>query len=869
MKNFYRRSLLVLASLPIVASFFAASASAQWVNVAPKLIAGANVFGAMQFRDGVVWAGGISTLWSSTDTGKSWKQSLGFPSLQIWDIAFFDKMNGLVATTNEILVTKDGGKTWRNSLPGGDFRKVGFNGSASIMHAVDYNGSFYTSTDGGLNWSMSPIGIDARSFAIASNGTIYLQTTITVGKQPIGVVSQSTDLGHTWSAGGAQFQYDCFTLSVDSCDPERLYLVNEQLFLPTDPPAKLYLSLDGGQNWQIADSHASPYYSGTLTTTSTAIFAGTVDSATGSLRSMDKGATWQTIGGPPVFDDTRNIAAINANIVLATDPSGSIWRTTNGGGDSLASAPGGTLSLAPDRLFDSDTVGCDSVMETIQALKSGCPAPWINSVTLAGIDSSSFRIESLADDSISVVLLPGKPGAQKASLIANLDNGASDTVQLGGFIAKYAGTVALSPDSLFADDTLHCDSLTLPIYMTPIGCHPPPIARFLIAGKDSDGFHIADSSTDSISVEWSSQEPGPQQAYLIAVLANGARDSVALAGYSTTTPLVLSVSPQRLFQADSLYVNCDPAPADTIRVSAASCIWPHVKSERIVGADSMDYTISNPISSTLGPNDSAIILFTPSDTGLRAASYELRLDNDTIVTIPLMGVGLRTNDLSIDASSLDAKTDTIGGDVAIPIKLDGLVRPENVEVVLHYPVADLVYDGSFDRFGTKVDIPGEEWPGRSKLLIRNDMPGTVAAYAQFNVFSDTAYNPQITFDSLEVPTSISPCEYLDPPAATATIYPLQGCGIQMLSHWVHFGERPVFGIRPNPTSGDISITSSINIGNVSIEVYDMLGMECGHFHLTLSGGSPQNISLPFEGGLYYVRIISEAGASDIPIIIKR
>ncbi|HZK75979.1 MAG TPA: T9SS type A sorting domain-containing protein, partial [Candidatus Kapabacteria bacterium] len=398
-------------------------------------------------------------------------------------------------------------------------------------------------------------------------------------------------------------------------------------------------------------------------------------------------------------------------------------------------------------------------------------------------------------------------------------------------------------------------------------CRPPFPTQFQISGRDSDSFHIADSSSDSISIEWTSQKPGAQQAYLIAVLADGTRDSVALAGFSTTAPLRFSVSPQRLFPLDSDYINCTSS-VDTIHILADACLWPRVKSEGIAGMDSMDYSISHPLAQ-FDSSNSIAILFTPIDTGLRAATYELRLDNDTLITIPLAGVGLATRKLSLAASSTNQKTDTIGGMVAVPITVDGLAHAETIELVLHYPLADLDYMGSFDLLGTKVDIPGEQWPGRSKLRITGAMDGTIAAYAHFNVFSDTAYNPQITFDSLDVPTALTPCEYVPPPEVTSEIIPMQGCGIQMLSRWVHLGQRPVFGIRPNPSSGAITVTSSMDVGDVSIEVYDMLGTERAHFNLLLSNDAPATLSLPFESGLYYVRVISEAGASNVPIIIKR
>jgi photosystem II stability/assembly factor-like uncharacterized protein len=666
-------SLLIFATLLCVA-LASSPAEAQWKNVAPGLVRGAELGGAMQYRDGIVWAGG-DDVYRSTDSGMTWQSSGNFVNANITDIAFFDKLNGLVCTQRQGLFhTSDGGNSWQHVLTTGSYEKVSFNGSASIMHALDFSGIFYTSANGGVTWTSKDIAdsIDCRSFAVAKDGTIYLQQADTA-KPYKGVVLTSTDLGQTWNKTSGIMDGDCFTLAVDSCDSKRLYLVNEEIYEPTDHIAELYLSTDGGASWTITDPHASPFYSGSLATTNNAIFVGSLDSLNGMFRSIDRGQTWESMGGPGLAPDSRNIAAIDANTVLAMDGSGSIWLTTNGGGDS---------------------------------------------------------------------------------------------VQMG-----------------------------------------------------SSGF-------------------------------------------------VYSEFPHRLFIADTLNL-CDTTSLDTIEINASSCLWPNVISEQVIGPDAIDYQINQPISAPFSSLDSAVISFTPSDTGLRAATYQLTLDDGTVISIPLAGVGIATRDLSLAAASLSEKTDTIGGEVAVPITVGGLAHAETIELVLRYPLNDIEYDSSVNVAGARVDIPGEQWPGRSKLRIVGATSGAIAAYARFKVFSDTSFDPQVIFDSMNIPTALTPCEYLPPPAATATIYPLQGCGIQMLSRWVHLGQRPLFSIRPNPTSGAISITSSIDVGDVSIEVYDMLGSVCARSTASIGKNMPATLSLPLKSGIYYLRMISQSAEANYPIVIER
>ncbi len=544
-----------------VALLLAQSASGQWKNVAPNLLDGTGFYGAMQFRDGIVWAGAES-LWSSTDLGATWRQSVNFANAEINDIAFFDRRNGLVATQRDgVFHTTDGGLSWQRVLPPGSFPKVGFNGSAKIMHALDFSGIFYTSTDGGGNWVKSNVsGGEARSFAIAPDRTIYVQLSQDYSNPYTGKVFISKDLGRTWQPGAGIVDGDSYTVSADSCDPNRLCLVNEQIFNPSDGNAKLYLSADGGASWVTTASHPTLFYSGTLTTTSDAIFAGTLDTdysaKYGIVRSTDRGITWQSIGGPGVASDTRNIAAMNRNVVFAADPSGSIWLTTNGGGDSAKSAPLGSLALTPKSLFGRDTLTCDSIFREVAIARFGCPEPSIISSMIVGKDSQDYRIDSVGYDSIYLALQPRGTGLRSGMLVINLSDGSSDTLALNGFVLPYSGSATLSTNSLFESDTLHCDSLTLPVYITSTGCRPPLPIRFVISGPDSNGYRILDSAADSISIEWNPQTSGAQTATLFALLADGQLDSVALGGYSASPPFVYSFSPQSLFIGDSLYVDC-------------------------------------------------------------------------------------------------------------------------------------------------------------------------------------------------------------------------------------------------------------------------------------------------------------------------
>src|SRR6185436_11882086 len=126
-----------------------------------------------------VWVGG-NGLWYSEDTAKTWHRcGLQLPGTSvIHDINFFDRLNGVVATSDVgVLITHDGGATWKQILlsAGVDFWKASFNGSVNVIHATSSDkGVCFTSTDGGKTWKESYLGSFVNCMAIGSDHTVYV-----------------------------------------------------------------------------------------------------------------------------------------------------------------------------------------------------------------------------------------------------------------------------------------------------------------------------------------------------------------------------------------------------------------------------------------------------------------------------------------------------------------------------------------------------------------------------------------------------------------------------------------------------------------------------------------------------------------------
>ena len=290
------------------------------------------------------------------------------------------------------------------------------------------------------------------------------------------------------------------------------------------------------------------------------------------------------------------------------------------------------------------------------------------------------------------------------------------------------------------------------------------------------------------------------------------------------------------------------------------CIPPFVARTAFVGADSASYHIGY-----IGP-DSISVVFAPQGTGQYLCNLVLTLGDGTTDTIALGGT-TTGGDFPLTMVTADQKTDTIGATVNVPIQFNGLMGTENIDVVMHYIGADLVYDSSVDLLGNKVDVPGEQWQGRSMLHLSNVQSGVIAGYARFNVFSDSSEKPIVTFDSVQI--QAAGCKYQLPTPVSSTITPVQGCGVPLISELMRNGHIPNLSFSPNPTTGDVIISSSTDLGTATIEIYDMLGTKRSQTEMTLTANAPTQLTLPQADGMYTIRVRSAVGVFSSRVIVRR
>ena len=149
------------------------------------------------------------------------------------------------------------------------------------------------------------------------------------------------------------------------------------------------------------------------------------------------------------------------------------------------------------------------------------------------------------------------------------------------------------------------------------------------------------------------------------------------------------------------------------------------------------------------------------------------------------------------------------------------------------------------------------------------MSDTSLGYVQFETFGDSIPT-NVTFDSSSVLIQKSPCQYILPAGATiSTITPPSGCGIQTLTRFMLDGSVPQFALTPNPTNGDISITSSRSVGEVRVTVYNMLGVKQSATVVSLRKNTSAKFSLPSANGVYFIHLAFGLGMKDLQVVLAR
>jgi photosystem II stability/assembly factor-like uncharacterized protein len=299
---------------------------------------------------GLIYAGcfqgGVSR---STDAGATWAAPTGLRDFGIISQVIvdsrtpstvyvlathtFDLDNGLWKSTN-------GGETWiALDLPGNVLAVAVDSRRPATLYAGTLCDGLFKSTDGGRSWgvlSLPGTFFDALAVDPAQPSIVYV-----VADEDPPRVERSLDGGATWSDKDAglplglgrieplEFAFDTSTV------PSTVYVT-----IPIDSgPPLTFRSTDAGGSWHAAGPGGQPLAAGPGV-----IYAG-------SVKSVDRGATWTPVAAPPGGALALLVPPGSPKELFAGTPRG-VWLSRDGGSSWQAASNGltatGAYALAVD-----------------------------------------------------------------------------------------------------------------------------------------------------------------------------------------------------------------------------------------------------------------------------------------------------------------------------------------------------------------------------------------------------------------------------------------------------------------------------------------------------------------------------------------
>ncbi len=310
--------------------------------------------GCIVYNDGVLWAG-KTDIFISSDTGATW-HSRSLPmtsSIQLYDLQPYDKNTCLASAWDGkkslIYLTTNGGLQWKllKELP--LCYCVTFWGSPTTLILLNaFPGKLLVSQDGGNSWGETVFGNWTQRFVpLSSKKAIILSE---------GKLFTTIDKGISWQSSSMQTEHDCWSVCLDSCHSERLYICNEGLYangVDADKNSDIIMTEDLGNSYHSLYTKKTPDLTGCMAATRSALFCQTIND--GVIRSTDYGSTWKPIGGPSAVCDSRMFCAINNNLLFAIDGIGRLWRSDNSGGDEINSSASFAAAFSSTKIIN-DTI---------------------------------------------------------------------------------------------------------------------------------------------------------------------------------------------------------------------------------------------------------------------------------------------------------------------------------------------------------------------------------------------------------------------------------------------------------------------------------------------------------------------------------
>lgn len=524
------------------------------------------------------------------------------------------------------------------------------------------------------------------------------------------------------------------------------------------------------------------------------------------------------------------------------------------------------LSISHDSLFIGDTISlCGSLSDTT-VLIADCDLK-ITSLSVSGPDASAFTLTGAtsrqlpADPQIVMVCTPSHSGLLNAVLEVQSEDGRSWKITLQVYVDE--SPVTLSATTLFAGqdsvydctslvDTLHLSSLC-PVSLTSVG----------ISGSDASAFTSSMASAflpaDSlIVVTFMPSHGGRHTAQLVLQSSDGRTWVVDLSANVKPTPLALDKL--SLFDAER-FTLCETRE-DTLYLSTVCPV--SIASVSISGPDRLSFRLLSAPAMTI-PNDSAVIVeCRPVQAGALTATLDIITSDGRAYALPLTASISDYASISV-AGVAEAYTDTLGGEVLLPITINQTIGSGTIGFTLHHS-STLEYLGTFDESGVDRTLVATDGVARVEAQVA-DGTQLYAKYLYFPLETDCA---QVTCDSISTGDIAITCLTTSTNAFTMNVCASGFCGRDDISSFLRYGKTIRLVVTPNPSQGDISIHADRNVDADLIEIVDGAGGIRKRFEgvqVTQKGLHIGTSDL--ASGIYEIVVHSEAGLTYTRFVLSK